>query len=141
MAAIAIRTDADFVSGDFSRRLHSMGIVQPNPTFSPSSQAASPPSPSAATAPLFPAASNNATLSVLEARRLLEQQAAEDLEKLGRRDSPGRRFLDMRTMVDAVEMRYRGTPNSVIERRLGLECGIMDKLGPLSILSHLSTRQ
>lgn len=132
-----IPPDADFVSGAFSQRLHSMGIAQPNPTFSPSSRATPPPVQSIAT-PTFTPAASNTTLSVLEARRLLDLQAADDFERLGRAGSPGRRFLDMRTVIEAVEMRDRGTPSSVIERRLGLERGVMSRLGAHRILSHLA---
>ncbi|KND91241.1 hypothetical protein TOPH_04184 [Tolypocladium ophioglossoides CBS 100239] len=143
----AIRADAmdpDFASGGFSQRLHQMGIVQPNPTFSPSSTAvpqASTTTLQAPAAPIFPSARNNTTLSVLEARRALQQRADEDLEKMGRYGSQGRRFLDMRAALDAMQMRHRGVPSSDIEQRLRLEPGIMDRLGRRQVLTHVSTNK
>ena len=134
--------DPDAVSGDFSQRLHQMGIAEPNPTYSPSSTA-TPQRQSADTiaplGPLFPSAKNNATLSVLEARRRLQQLAEEDFEAMGHSSSQGRRFLDMRTMVEAMQLRSRGTSNADIEKRLGLQARVLDKLGRQSIISHIST--
>ncbi|POR32843.1 Uncharacterized protein TPAR_06957 [Tolypocladium paradoxum] len=141
----AIRADAmdpDFASGGFSQRLHQMGIVQPNPTFSPSSTAApqaSTTAPQAPAAPIFPSARNNTTLSVLEARRALQKRADEDVENMGRAGSQGRRFLDMRAALDAMQMRDGGVPPSDIEQRLRLEPGIMDRLGRHQVLTHVST--
>lgn len=140
---IATRADAvdpDYLPGGFSQRLHSMGIARPTPTFSPSSQVVPQPSQGAVTSPLYPSASKNATLSVLEARRLLEQQAARDSASLARHDFPGRRFLDMRATLDAMVMRDRKIPDPDIERRLGFEPGVLDKLGPPRILTHLSAK-
>ncbi|PNY24874.1 Uncharacterized protein TCAP_05176 [Tolypocladium capitatum] len=144
-SVVAIRADAmdpDFASGGFSQRLHQMGIVQPSPIFSPSSTAAprgSTTTPQAPAAPIFPPARNNTTLSVLEARRALQQRAGEDLENMGRSGSQGRRFLDMRAALDAMRMRDRGVPSSDIEQRLRLEPGIMDRLGRHQVLTHVST--
>lgn len=132
--------DHDAVSGDFSRRLQEMGIVQPNPTFSPSSIAdpGIPDGPSAPLGPMYPPSRKNATLSVLEARRRLQQQAEEELESMGRNSSQGRRFVDMRTMVEAIQLRDRGFPPAEIEHRLRLKPGLMNRLGHPSLLSHTS---
>ncbi|PHH82412.1 hypothetical protein CDD82_6100 [Ophiocordyceps australis] len=116
--------DADFAPGGFSQRLHKMGIAQPQPTLSHSS----PVTPQATSA-----SSSNATLSVLEARRLLQQQY--ENQKPGR---PGRRLVDMKTLVVALKMRQQGMPEPEIETKLGLEAGLVDKLGQLNILTHLS---
>ncbi|PHH59420.1 hypothetical protein CDD81_3206 [Ophiocordyceps australis] len=124
----AIRTDAidaDIAPGGFSKRLHQMGIAQPQPTLSHSS---------VVTAQATPASSSNATLSVLEARRLLQQKYNED-QKAGRSD---RRLVDMRTLVVALKMRQRGIPGPEIETKLGLETGLVNKLGQPNIVTHLT---
>ncbi|KAL6888085.1 hypothetical protein GGI43DRAFT_388156 [Trichoderma evansii] len=138
----AIRADAmdpDFAPRDFSKRLHQMGIVQPNPTFSPSSTAApnfSPESLAVPLGPLFPPAKRNTTLSVLEARRRLERIADEDLEIMGREGGRSR-LVNMRTILDAVQLLNRGTPVADIEKRLRLTPGLLSKLGPAGVLTHI----
>ncbi|KAL7796815.1 hypothetical protein V8C37DRAFT_371558 [Trichoderma ceciliae] len=138
----AIRADAmdpDFAPSDFSQRLHQMGIVQPNPTFSPSSTASpklSPESSAAPLGPLFPPVKRNITLSVLEARRRLERIADEDLENMGR-DGGRRRLADMRTLLDAVQLLNKGVPAADVEERLRLAPGLLGKLGPSGILTHI----
>jgi hypothetical protein len=131
--------DPDFAPGDFSKRLHQMGIVQPNPTFSPSSTAApnfSPESLAVPPGPLFPPAKQNTTLSVLEARRRLERVADEDLEIMGREG--GRcRMANMRTILDAVHLLSHGIPISDIEKRLRVTPGFLNKLGPAGVLTHI----
>ncbi|GFP59949.1 hypothetical protein ACSS6W_005186 [Trichoderma asperelloides] len=138
----AIRADAmdpDFAPGDFSKRLHQMGIVNPNPTFSPSSTAApnfSPESLAVPPGPLFPPAKQNTTLSALEARRRLERIADEDLEIMGR-EGGRRRLADMRTILDAVQLLNHGTPVADIEKRLRVTPGFLNKLGPAGVLTHI----
>ncbi|KAL7906110.1 hypothetical protein GGI35DRAFT_114890 [Trichoderma velutinum] len=138
-AVRADATDPDFAPADFSRRLHQMGIVQPNPTLSNSSTAKpnlSPESLDVPPGPLFPPAKRNTTLSVLEARRRLEQIAAEDLENMGR-DEGRRRQADMRTILDAVQLLNNGFPIADVEKRLRLSPGLLSKLGPSGILTHI----
>ncbi|KAH6609027.1 hypothetical protein Trco_002373, partial [Trichoderma cornu-damae] len=138
----AIRADAmdpDFAPADFSRRLHQMGIVQPNPTFSPSSTASpnlSPESLAVPPGPLFPPAKLNATLSVLESRRRLQGIADEDLEIMGR-NGGRRRLADMRTILNAVQMLNSGIPAADIEEKLRLTPGFLGKLGPAGVLTHI----
>lgn len=131
--------DPDFTPGSgFSQRLHQMGVVQPNPTFSPSSTATGPER--GGSAPLFPTSrAVNSTLSVLDARQALQLQADQDLENMGRSGYRGRRLLDMRTVLDVIHMRERAVPPRAIESRLGLEPGMADKLGRHGVLSHVST--
>ncbi|KAL3959040.1 hypothetical protein ACCO45_007202 [Purpureocillium lilacinum] len=102
--------DPDFTPGSgFSQRLHQMGVVQPNPTFSPSSTATGPER--GGSAPLFPTSrAVNSTLSVLDARQALQLQADQDLENMGRSGYRGRRLLDMRTVLDVIHMRERAVP-------------------------------
>ncbi|OLN92800.1 hypothetical protein CCHL11_06698 [Colletotrichum chlorophyti] len=127
----------DNVTAEFSSRLRSMGIVQPNPTFSPTSTAG--PSPHADLiqnpGPLFPSTSRNATLGTLEARRLLQQQAEEEFEGMGRSTSQGREFLDLKTIVQIHLLRDKGHSSSEIEERLDLKKGVVARLGRPGITS------
>ncbi|VUC30040.1 unnamed protein product [Clonostachys rosea] len=141
--------DPDAAPGDFSARLHQMGVVQPNPTFSPSSRAARkhgpPPSrpvepsgPTAPLAPLFAPSTSNTTLSALDSRRRLQKLAEAELDPMQRGSLQGRRFIDMRTLIDAIRMRDSGLPLAGIEKRLGLEPGLLGKLNGPEVLSHVS---
>ncbi|CAH0037739.1 unnamed protein product [Clonostachys rhizophaga] len=142
--------DPDAAPGDFSARLHQMGVVQPNPTFSPSSRAArkhgpppprrplEPNGPTAPLAPLFAPSTSNTTLSALDARRRLQKQAEAELDPMQQRSLQGRRFVDMRTLIDAIRMRDSGVPLAGIEERLGLERGLLGKLSGPEVLSHVS---
>ncbi|KAF4967748.1 hypothetical protein FZEAL_10495 [Fusarium zealandicum] len=138
----SVRADAmdpDFPTGDFSRRLQQMGIADPNPTYSPSSTASSqlgpraPPGP-----PTFAPSRSNQTLTALEARQRLEDEAEEDFAAIGR-GVEGRRFLDMRTVVDALKLRGRGVPDRDIEARLGIRPGLLSTLGRQGALSHVTS--
>lgn len=137
--------DPDAVNGNFSQRLQQMGVVQPNPTCSPSSTAVpyqmmpGPDRPLDSLSPTFTPSKTNPTLSALEARRQLQHQAEIEFETLGTSETNGRRFVDMRTLVDALALLDRGTPRQEVEKRLSLENGLLEKLGGPSILSHEST--
>lgn len=115
-----------------------MGVVDPNPTYSPSSTASTQSlgGPTQPLGPSFPSSRNNRTLSVLEARRRLQQEAEEDFEAMGRAGSHGRRFIDMRTMVQAMQMRAQGSAPADIEKKLNLQPRLLEMLGRPSILSH-----
>lgn len=145
---LAIRTDGmdpDFAmdqlpSGDFARRLQQMGVAQPNPTYSASSTA----TPmqehqETPTGPLYPSAIHNVTLSALEARRAVQQQADEDFEAMGRASSQGRRFIDMRTLVDAMQLLSQGRSPIEVEKKLQLQPGLLSKLGRADVLTHISS--
>ena len=132
--------DPDTASNDFSQRLHRMGVVQPNPTYSPSSRAevqspAGIPNQTIG-APQFPPKRANPTLSALEARRQLQRQAEKEFENMGLVGSSGRRLVDIRTLVDALQLLNRGWPQADVESRLQLEVGLLDKLGGSNILTH-----
>lgn len=123
--------DPDAVSSDFAARLRQMGVVQPQPTFSPTSTAS--PTPSAPSVqnlgPSYPSPANNTTLTVLEARRKLQELAELDFEAIGRRGSLGREFLDTKTVLRLLKMRESGASDSDIEAQLDLRNGIVAKLG------------
>ena len=125
----------------FSRRLRQMGVAQPNPTFSPSSTAApgprSPPPQQQreVPGPSYPAPASNATLSVLAARRTLQDRADEEFDHMGRSTDRGREFLDVATIRDILVMRARGADPATIEARLNLRAGVVKRLGPPGLVS------
>lgn len=118
-----------------------MGVVQPNPTYSPSSTAVQHPDapPAFNAGPVFPSSKNNVTLSVLEARRKLQEQADEDMELFNQAGVKAqRRFLDMRTLIDAIQLLDRGLSPRDVEAKLGLKPDLLAKLGRQGILTHLA---
>ncbi|EFZ03506.2 hypothetical protein X797_006837 [Metarhizium robertsii] len=132
--------DPDFASADFSQRLHEMGMVQPNVTSSPSStpkndvrKVASDPS-----MIQYPPNKQNATLSVLEARRHLQQQANDDIAKTGLHGRQYKRFVDTRILINTIKLRDQGIPYAEIEERHCLEPGTVKKLGRHGVFSHVS---
>ena len=119
-----------------------MGVVQPNPTFSPSSTASTLPDVSqyAPLAPNFPAAKHNHTLGTLEARRRLQDQAATEFNDMGKSAGGGREFLDVATIRDILTRRQRGDKAGDIESKLMLRAGVVGRLGPLGVVSTLNTQ-
>lgn len=134
----------DSLQPGLAERLRQIGVVQPNPTFSPSSTA-SPTSSQPATqepgggggggvdGPVFPSPSNNAVLSALEARERLSREAEEEFEGLGLSGGQGRRFLTSGMIRDVLVMRERGASDADIEHRFNLRRGVVRKLGPRSL--------
>lgn len=114
-----------------AQRLREIGAVQPNPTYSHSSTASSQPSQQgASTGPIFPAPSQNVTLSALEARQRVQEEADDEFEKLGTSMSQGRRFLHAGMIRDVLVMRERGASEAQIEARFDLKKGVLRGLGP-----------
>lgn len=114
-------------------RLRTIGVVQPNPTFSPSSTADPIPSPLQQTdnsGPIFPASSENAVLSALEARRMIDQQAEQEMQNTGLSRVEGRRFLNAGMIREVLVMRERGASEAQIEERFNLKKGVLVALGP-----------
>lgn len=141
----AIRIDSvdpdrpEFISPDFADRLRQMGIVQPNPTFSPSS-IATPVSDASGinqsiSTPRYPSARSNTTLGVLEVRRRLEARAKHELENMGKSTDKGKEFLDIGTVKQILVLRQRGESALAIEARLGLRPGVVARLGPEGVFS------
>lgn len=132
--------DPDF-SAAFSERLKQMGVAQPHPTFSPSSTAGSP-SPDAAhhfppPPGNYPSAADNATLTVLQARRQLQERAELEFEGMGRPGDKGKEFLDVGTIRDVLALRQRGEAAGDIEARLGLRRGVVDRLGARGVVTSV----
>ncbi|KAM3562201.1 hypothetical protein ARSEF4850_002885 [Beauveria asiatica] len=135
--------DAEFTPAGFASRLQQMGIVDPNPTFSPSSRAAGAHHlgglPSAAAGPVFPASTANATLSALAARQRVQERAEADMERFQQVGMRGaaRRYVDMRTLSDALQLLDRGVPREEVEARMGMQEGLLARLGSKGVLTHL----
>ncbi|OAA45860.1 hypothetical protein BBO_03501 [Beauveria brongniartii RCEF 3172] len=135
--------DAEFTPAGFARRLQQMGIVDPNPTFSPSSRAAGAHHlgglPSSAAGPVFPASTANATLSALAARQRVQERAEADMERFQQVGMRGaaRRYVDMRTLSDALQLLDRGVPREEVEARMGMQEGLLARLGRKGVLTHL----
>ncbi|KAF2840512.1 hypothetical protein M501DRAFT_931817 [Patellaria atrata CBS 101060] len=120
----------------YASHLRQLGAVQPNPHFSHSSTSPLDPTPSNAIRPSFsrlPIAQNPA-LVVLEARRWLQAEAEKEFEGVGRRGFKGRRFVDAVTIRQALRLREEGVEESRIEKSLGLENGVVGKLGRQGVL-------
>ncbi|KAI0384144.1 hypothetical protein F5Y04DRAFT_278146 [Hypomontagnella monticulosa] len=117
----------------FSERLKQMGVATPNPTLSNSSTAipyaGSPEHGPAPQAPSFPPASQNRTLSALEARQRLQERAQFEFENMAQ----GKEFIDIGTLKQMLAMQARGTPASDIEKRFRLKNGVMGRLGPRGV--------
>lgn len=133
---------ADSLQPGLAERLRQIGVVQPNPTYSPSSTA----SPTTTTTssqslqehggggPVFPSPSNNAVLSALEARERLSREAEEEFESLGLSGGQGRRFLTSGMIRDVLVMRERGASDGEIENRFNLRRGVVRRLGPRGLV-------
>jgi len=126
---------------DLAARARQLGPVVPNPTMSNSSTFNQAPRVGEAmpgaggfqgTSPgqtIYPDARRNAAIGLLEARRRLAEEAEEEFGRVGKRDSQGRRFVDVVTLRQALVMRDRGVQGEEIERRLGLRRGVVGMLG------------
>lgn len=117
----------------FSQRLKQMGVATPNPTLSNSSTASPypvfPGDPGPRGPSNYPAAAQNRTLGVLEARQRLQDQATLEFEQPGR----GREFLDVGTLKQMLMMQARGSAPADIEKRLRLKSGVVGRLGPRGV--------
>lgn len=129
-----------------AERLRQIGVVQPNPTYSPSSTASpttsSPHEPYGSGGrgtggPVFPSPSNNPVLSALEARERLSREAEEEFESLGVSGGQGRRFLTSGMIRDVLVMRERGARDEEIEHRFNLKKGVVRRLGPRDMVQPL----
>ncbi|KAJ4393157.1 hypothetical protein N0V93_002364 [Gnomoniopsis smithogilvyi] len=127
----------NMIQPDLAKRLREIGVVQPNPTFSNSSTATTTSSQPHSqleqtenSGPIFPAASQNAVLSALEARRRVQREAEVEFENLGLSSSEGRNFLHAGMIRDILVMRERGANEAAIENRFNLKRGVVKRLGP-----------
>ncbi|OAA73426.1 hypothetical protein ISF_00327 [Cordyceps fumosorosea ARSEF 2679] len=141
---ISRAADPEFTPAGFASRLQQMGIVDPNPTYSPSSRAADAHRelPSAAPGrPIFPSSRANTTLTALEARRRAQERAEEDEERFLRVGMRGaaRRQVDARTLADALRMVDAGAAPRDVEARMGMREGLLGRTGRKGVLTLLTT--
>lgn len=137
---------------DFAARLHQMGVVQPNPTFSPSSTAGR--DTHGDDADMLRQirqhqqryGPSNPTLSVLAARRRIQAEQADEADGGGAAAGPGatpssaasgREFLSAPTIRDILVLRDRGVDAAAIEARLHLKPGVVARLGPAGLVAAL----
>lgn len=135
--------DTDARDPAFASRLSSLGAVQPNPHYSPTSRSEFDPRPQsqrpteqllgdmmqAPPQSAFPDARNNPVLRVLQARQRIADEAEGELSNLGRRGFEGRKYVDAGVIQLALMRQARGEPTQRIEQGLGI------KRGRLSLLS------
>lgn len=74
-------------------------------------------------------------MSLLAARSRLAAEAEEEFSNIGRKGTPGRRFLDVTMVRQVLLMREKGAKNEEIEEKLGLRKGIVGKLGGKNVVS------
>lgn len=140
-----------------NERMRQFGPVQPNPTFSNSStfnqsqagqQATNSaplsagggfvPSESSPSQSIFPNPASNPAVILLEARQKLARQAEEEFEDVGRlgKGKKGRQFLDVVTIRQVLRLRDQlGRSDNEIEENLGLQAGLVSRLGRKGIVS------
>lgn len=133
----------------FASRLSSLGAVQPNPHYSPSSLSqfdparnVSPSLPSdtmmnALPQSAFPDPRNNPVLRVLEARQRIAEAAEEELRDVGRKGFKGRTYVDAGLVTLALMRRERGEPVERIEESLGIRKGRLGVLGEEGVVGSV----
>ena len=139
-----IAIDLDARDPTFAAQLRSIGAVQPNPHFSPTStspldpqrnRSSTAPSDHAGEPPIsaypsaFPDPRTNPALIVLAARQRLQDEAEREIENVGRKGFAGRTYVDAGLVRQALMRRGRGQSEEVIERELGIQRGRLDVLG------------
>jgi 3-deoxy-7-phosphoheptulonate synthase len=136
--AIAVELDARDPA--FASRLSSLGAVQPNPHYSPTSTSQFDPQRNRSTnepsdmmqAPpqsAFPDPRNNPVLRVLEARQRISDIAEDESRDVGRRSFAGRTYVDAGLITLALMRQARGEPDARIEEALGIKKGRLSVLG------------
>lgn len=89
---------------------------------------------------MFPSSSGtrvlpqNPAVSLLAAREKLATEAEEEFSNIGRKGASGRRFLDVLTVRQVLQMREKGIRAEEIEERLGLRRGGVEKLGARGVV-------
>ncbi|KAG5914849.1 hypothetical protein E4U61_005257 [Claviceps capensis] len=129
--------DLEIPAADFSRRLRDVGTVRLHPISSPSSAIHTRYETIIPTA-YSPSTGQNITISVLQARKALQQLASDNVSGLGSLSGDARRFADMRTTIDAVRMRDRGLSDGTIEQILNFQPGVMKRVGSVGIITYIA---
>lgn len=129
----------------FASRLSSLGAVQPNPHYSPTSRSQFDPQPhsqqgsrqhimgdmmQAPPQSAFPDPRNNPVLRVLEARQRIADEGEAEISNVGRRGFQGRKYVDAGVITLALMRQARGEPAARIEKSLGIKEGRLSVLTP-----------
>ena len=76
---------------------------------------------------------------VLESRARIQNDADTEFLEAGKRDFPGRRYLDVGIIRQILLMRGRGMSPAQIEKQLELKKGVVTKLGPEGVVGIVET--
>lgn len=136
-AAINLDSSDPDLELEHNRRARMLGPVVANPTLSNSStfnQAHGNFRPSNASQTIFPSAGGsygraNPAVSLLAARERIAAEAEEEFGNIGRRGVADRKFLDVFTLRQVLQMRDNGVTHGEIEEKLGLKRGSVGVLG------------
>lgn len=127
----------DGMDPQYAASLRSLGAVQPNTMYSPSStfhQTVTPAKDSA-----FPNPKANPAIQIVHARDRLAAEAENEFAVAGKTDDVGRAFLDVSTIRRALVLRDAGNMSSAeIERNLHLKPGVVNRLGKKGIFAAMS---
>ncbi|KAG6048924.1 hypothetical protein E4U17_007000 [Claviceps sp. LM77 group G4] len=125
--------DLEIPAADFSRRLRDVGTVKLHPISSRYE--------TSIPTPYSPSTGQNITISVLQARKTLQQLASDNVSGLGSSSGDARRFADMRTTIDAVRMRDRGLSDGTIEQILNFQPGVMKRVGSIGMITYIAQKR
>jgi len=131
---LAVKQPTQFDPRDpaFAKRLHSLGVVPPNPFQPLTSQSADPHSPPPRSIP-----GNNAMQS-FKARERLEKAYAVEQEDLARPGFAGRKFLEASRIADALRLRASGMSDAEVEEKLGIGRGGLAVLGRKGVVDVIT---
>lgn len=130
-----IAIDLDGRDPQLANALRQIGPVQPNPTYSPSSNAFSSDPTASPSAQGPPRPRNNPALAIMAARKRIEDEAEEDKSAMGKPGFQGRRYVDIHTVKKALMLRdEQGVAPPEVERILGLRKGAVSMLGGVGVV-------
>ncbi|KAF2270842.1 hypothetical protein CC78DRAFT_538568 [Lojkania enalia] len=132
--------DLDARDPAFASRLNTIGAVQPNPHYSPSSISSFDPQRNTPTTlpsdefsalpqSAFPNPRDNPAVRVLEARQRIAAEAEDELANVGRQGFKGRKYVDASVIQLALMRKQGGEPVERIEHALGIKKGRLGVLG------------
>lgn len=125
----AINLDAS--DPHFAQSLRSIGPVQPNTTYSPSSTF----NPQQAQRSMGLDSRKNPAVAVLEHRARLQDEADLEFREAGKRGHAGRQFLDVSMIRQILIQRdEKGFSAAQIEKGMGLKAGVVERLGPRGVV-------
>ncbi|KAF2738352.1 hypothetical protein EJ04DRAFT_429033 [Polyplosphaeria fusca] len=132
--------DLDARDPVLASRLNSIGAVQPNPHFSPTSTSSLDPQRNPSTTrpsddfsmpphSAFPDPRDNPALRVLQARQRIAEKAEDEFTQVGRRGFQGQTYIDAGLIQLALTRKGKGEKHETIEPSLGIRKGRLDVLG------------